>query len=232
MRQPGVSHRRDQTGFTVIELLIATVMFTAVLMLVTTGIIHFSNQYYRAVNANATQNAARTISEEVTQSVQISGGSIVPGPTAESTDLRTLCVNTKKYWYRLGVPYADGASTAANPGLYVAQWDSSSDTGCENASTSFPTDGRQMLQEGMRLTQFQASLVGEGDVINVDLRVVYGDNDLLCSPAERNCGTGFDADNITIAKRGSDIRCRSTAGSQFCAVSSINATVATRVDSP
>lgn len=223
------NHERREGGFTVIELLIATVVFTTVLMLITTGVIHFSNQYYKAVHANATQNLVRTISEDITQSLQFSGGEVnLPNPPPGATDLTTLCVGTKKYWYKLGVQHTGAAATRGIPGLYVTPW-SARDSTCQNTDNPLPAGGKQLLQKGMRITQF--SVTEMDNHYDVILRIAYGDSDLLCSPTADNCDTGFIADG-PIAANGSDIRCRSTTGSQFCAVSNINATVVSRVTKP
>lgn len=235
MRRSCNLRQADQRGFTVIEMLIATVAFTSVLMLITTGVIHFSNQYYKAVNANATQNLVRTISEEITQSLQFSGGKVanqLPAPNA--TNLATQCVGTKKYIFRPAVAYDGEATERTNPGLYVVPWDSDVDGACDKPAGALPGGGKQLLQGNMRLTQFTIieDVAAGPEMYTVALRIAYGDNDLLCSPTVGNCDTGFNGNNVPIANNGSDINCRTTTGSQFCAVSNINATVVSRVAGP
>lgn len=227
MRRLQYSPRLRQDGFTVIELLIATIVFTVVLMLVTTGVIHFSNEYYKATNASATQNTVRTVSEDITQSLQF--GNTFASSQNTGVGMSALCIGTKKYWYRAGVPY-EGELTSGAPGLYVTNWQSPTDPTCDNSAASFPTSGGvQMLQENMRITSF--SITPPSPTYTVSLRVAYGDNDLLCSPnGAKNCASGFGPYNTPIAKYGNDISCRSTKGSQFCAVSNITAAVGKRVD--
>jgi prepilin-type N-terminal cleavage/methylation domain-containing protein len=67
------------SGFTIVELMISTLVFSVILLVVTFGIVHFTNSYYRGINGSTTQDTARTIVDSVTQAIQFSSGTITSG---------------------------------------------------------------------------------------------------------------------------------------------------------
>src|SRR4051812_8577751 len=69
---------QNQSGFTIIELLIATVIFALVLLVITTGVLQFTRQYYKGVISSHTQSAARAIADDVTRALQFGVGSVQP----------------------------------------------------------------------------------------------------------------------------------------------------------
>ncbi len=54
-------------GFTIIELLIATTIFSVVLLLAASGLLYIGRLYYKGLTSSATQEAARNIMQELTQ---------------------------------------------------------------------------------------------------------------------------------------------------------------------
>src|SRR4051812_3835737 len=80
--------RTNRHGFTMVELMIAISVFSLVLVLITTGILRFTRQYYKGVISSKTQDAARAVVDDVTRAIQFNGGSLYdltttggPGPT-------------------------------------------------------------------------------------------------------------------------------------------------------
>lgn len=228
---------RSEQGFTVIELLIATVIFTLVLALVTTGVIFFSNQYYRTANANTAQNLVRTISDDITQSIQFGTEEPISN-IVQGIGFSTVCAGGKKYVFKRGVKY-NGTTTAAAPGIVLADWNAADDGGCEAPTTAAQfapyASNKQLLQKNMRVTQF--SVTPGGSTYGLSLRIAYAaEADLLCSPADSNCGPnqGYPpGSEVAIANQGATIQCRPGAGSQFCAVANVDAEVVRRLaDAP
>lgn len=72
--------RLNARGFTIIELLIATVIFSLILLVVTGSIIQFSKIYYKGVATSKTQEVARTIAEDMARSAQFSSAPVLSGP--------------------------------------------------------------------------------------------------------------------------------------------------------
>jgi type II secretory pathway pseudopilin PulG len=68
-----------EDGFTIVELLIATVVMSLVLLLMTTAIIQITSTYYEGVTETSTQNAARNIINTVSQALEFQGSPFNPG---------------------------------------------------------------------------------------------------------------------------------------------------------
>jgi len=107
------SNNINNNGFTVIELLIATSVFSAILLVLTQVVIRLSGTYYHGVIQNQTLNVAKNISNNIVQQIQFTGGDIVfpPNPTKWTTGIldsrlpqyeNYLCIGANQYVYQLG----------------------------------------------------------------------------------------------------------------------------------
>ena len=208
------------SGFTIIELLIATAIFALVLILLTTGVMQFTRQYYKGIIASKTQATARAIIDDVTRSIQFNGGDVYPltlaggggGPVAG------YCIGeAKRYSFAVNSQVVD---TTPNPSQQQSRHALISDdvTGCSSSSPALNarvitnlsgSNPRELLGENMRLAQF--SITGGGDIYTVIVKVVYGDSDLLLGAPP-------------------NVSCRPAAGSEFCTVSELSTTINKRVN--
>lgn len=210
-------------GFTIVELMIATLVFSTILLLITVGVLYFTHTYYSSINRSTTQNTARAIISSVSQGIQFSG---TPVATTADTGSNYFCAGGNMYIFKLGVQYQGATATATNPGLYVVP----SPSGCASpAGVNYNRpDAQQLLGKGMRIANFTVTGIGS-QLYAISLTVAYGDNDLLCAPQSVTGSCG----NNTVLTDGQlsagDIACRAQTGSQFCAVSSFNTTVQQRV---
>lgn len=214
--------RLRQYGFTVVEMLVALAVFSVVLVVVTAAIIQISRVYYKGVTESRVQTAARSIMDTVSQSIQFGGGAItdtVASPTPGAS--YAFCVNNLEYSYRPGYKLVDGTpgTNQTRHGMVVRTV-----AGCiggtsgQNLSGASVT-GRELLSPNMRLSKMVVKNVGP-NLYQVQVRVVYGDDDLLFSPASPASPTGMLAQDAT---------CRGKAGRQFCAFSELNTAVISRV---
>ncbi|HUD07396.1 MAG TPA: type II secretion system protein [Candidatus Saccharimonadales bacterium] len=98
----------SQSGFTIVELLVATVVFAGVLLILTAGMIVITNNYFAGLIINRSQTATRTIMSDMTQSFQFAAGnSLVPSLPAilsytnNSTKATTdgFCIGTEEFNY-------------------------------------------------------------------------------------------------------------------------------------
>lgn len=197
--------RYREAGFTIVELMVATVVFSTILVVITAGVMAFTRGYYAGLNRSKVQNTARNIVASVSQGIQFTGTVIA---TTEDTGSEYFCTGGKLYTFKTGVMYGGGTATAANPGLYVVPQPS----GCAPLSSGDYNNpqGQQLLGPNMRIAGLAVQSVGS-QMYRISLTLAYGDDDLLS------------------ATTGSDIRCLSQAGSQYCAVSSLNTTVHRRL---
>lgn len=229
--------KRPASGFTIIELLMATSVFAVVLIVLTTGILSFTRQYYKGVISSKTQNTARAIIDDVTRAIQFNGGTVQTLTAGGNTG---YCIGTsKRYSFSKNLQVVEGAPAA---GQSRHAFISDDVTGC-NASTSAlnvsavnslsqddPATGnplknpRELLGENMRLVNF--AITGSGDVWQVMVRVAYGDTELLCSP---NVASSCDP-NGSYTGTPADLTCKPHSGREFCAVSELSTTVNKRVE--
>jgi hypothetical protein len=84
----------------------------------------------------------------------------------------------------------------------------------------------------MRLAKLSVTEVGSSSLYQIDVRVVYGADDLLCSPNE----VAGSCTNIKAMPSGKDyqypdLQCKpKISGSQFCAASELSSTVEKRIN--
>jgi prepilin-type N-terminal cleavage/methylation domain-containing protein len=203
--------KRQQKGFTIVELMIATLVFSTVLLVVTVGIIQITRVYYKGLNEAATQDTVRSIADTISQSIQFGGGDVTPTP-GRTLNTVSFCVGNTQYTYRSGYQLVDGTPDNSN-GKHQSNQGLISRTlpGCNGASPNAST-GREMLSPKMRLSELTVKQdANEPDLYKITVRVAFGDDDLL------NDSTGPKP------------TCKSTAGSQFCSVSELTTTVVKRI---
>lgn len=191
--------RLNAKGFTIVELLIASLVFSMVLLVVTMGIIQITRVYYKGITESNTQNTTRTLMDSITQAIQFSGGEVT---TTSGTGIRAFCIGNQQFSYQTGVQMTTGGGGVVR--LNTAP-------NCTNATPADLNNGIEFMSPKMRLSNLQVESLGN-NLYRVQIRVVYGDNDLLDNPT------------------GTNASCRgATAGSQFCSVSELTTTVVKRV---
>ncbi len=214
---------QKQSGFTIIELLIATTIFSLVLLMATAGVIELTRMYYRGVISARTQEAARVIIDEVAESIRygtdsvtdlasLKTGPIINPPAADSTG--HFCIGSRRYTAAI-----DKRVIRTSPDVNLkeqkhALWVEDLAAGClappANYLSTDPADGRSLLPEGMRLSRFAVTEVVPDSVYQVDIGVAYGGTDLLA---------GF----------GDYAQCQPGPASEFCATSNLSVTVTKRL---
>jgi len=211
-----ITHKNNQAGFTIVELMVATLVFSSIILVITFGVMQFSKAYYRGVTASKTQNTARSIIEAVTQSVQYSGGDL---GKATAAPYQTYCLGNSQFDFRKSYMRQSEAEHV----LYVSPTNTSS---CSSKTFDAATS-RELLDPNMRLVKFSILPVdGTTNMFAVNVRVAYGADDLLCSPDKNDCGNAGTSSNLTEP----DLVCKITTGSQFCAVSELSTTIQKRIN--
>jgi prepilin-type N-terminal cleavage/methylation domain-containing protein len=230
-----------EAGFTVIELMIATVVFSVILITITYGVMRFTNSYYKGVNSSTTQTTAQNAVDAITQAIQFGSD----GTTTEtmSGNEGVFCAGSKLFIYTLGKQYDGATPNDGNWGLYMI--DNPNTAGC--AKPSSPSNGTELLAKNMRVANFDMTQPGLGsapsDPWQVSLRIAYGDADLLCSqhitqtqPASTpgTCATGgasyaHSPVDTVIPTTVTDLQCKPQTGSQFCSVATLTAVAQQRI---
>lgn len=194
--------RNNQQGFTIVEFMIATTIFSLVLLVFTFSIVHISKIYQRSINTSRTQAVARNIVDNISQSLRYSGGPVTTG-TAGSTMARCMGV-TKQFLYITGVV----RKTKDNSIMSTRQIN---DPDCTAIDIQTTLVGEQLIPINMRLANLDIHQIGNSSLWSVSVKVVYGDDDVL------------DNKNLPSAS------CKPGAGSEFCAISEIATTVQRRL---
>jgi prepilin-type N-terminal cleavage/methylation domain-containing protein len=230
---------QDKSGFTIIELLVATSVFSVILLVVTTGIMSFTKSYYKGITETDTQNVARNIMNGIAQAIQFSSAEsgFVPLGAPGGSDTGAFCINNTRYSYVVGKELTDTTPVPAGQTAHVLVMDSapncSTSTPGLNVTGALAMAGKQeLVSPSMRLAKLtvglQSAAGASPKAYAVAVRVVYGDDDLLCSPGvPGSCASSATMSASNLAR--SDIQCKSTAGSQFCSVSDLSTVVEKRL---
>lgn len=230
---------RRRQGFTIIELMIATSVFSVVLITVVVGVMAFTRAYYRGVNSGNTQTVARNVVSEISQSLQF-GNSLQTLPNG-------YCINGHAYFYSLGYEIGGTGSTggihALVAGSNCPQNDSPfndihnkclAGTTCGGGALPLQVAGgmdnqRELLSSRMRLVSFNVDESdAEDGIYDIDVMVAFGDDDLLCGSKAPFDSTGC-AQNPATFVNDPKLHCRDGDGDQFCAVVHLTASVARRL---
>jgi prepilin-type N-terminal cleavage/methylation domain-containing protein len=210
----------SQRGFTVIELLIATAVFSVVLLMVTVGIMQITRVYYKGVTETNTQDTARNISDVISRTIQFGGtGNIQQSVGTTPGTSFAFCIGNQLFSYVLGYQVVDSKTSGLSQsyhGLVV-----SSAAGCGGPSspianlvtTQTIANSRELVGAKMRLANLSVKPVsGSTSLWSVNVKVLYGEDDLINNPTS------------------STATCKSDTGSQFCAMSELNTIVEKRVE--
>ncbi|MFZ1249561.1 MAG: prepilin-type N-terminal cleavage/methylation domain-containing protein [Candidatus Saccharimonadales bacterium] len=209
-----------QAGFTIVELMIATLIFSIILTLITVGVVSFTNHYYKTVHISTTQNTTRKIIDIISQAIQFGTSSVTPTDPAKDY----FCAGGYVFLYDTnGVQFTD---TAGQRGLYMKPMETSI---CVPPTPPELTGGTQLLGDKMRITKV-AVTEQPGSLYSVDVMVVYGEDDLFClSDTPETCAVGAATVNSAVFYNNPNITCKTGIGSQFCAVSRLTASVQKRI---
>jgi prepilin-type N-terminal cleavage/methylation domain-containing protein len=204
----------NQQGFTIMELMIATIVFGVVLITVTVAIMQFTRVYYKGITEATVQDTARTITDQIAQGIQFNGGNVsttVASPAPGGS--YAFCVGNTQYSYTTGFQLEDTPSATQTYHALVSRVVAgcTGSTPAQNVRAA-TVSGREMLAPHMRLSRLQVTHVS-GDLYKISVRIVYGDVDLLNNPTAANAS----CKNLPV-------------GGQFCAVSDITTTVVKRVE--
>lgn len=211
---------KPDCGFTIFELMIATLIFSVILVVLAAGVVTFSRAYYKGINSSRTQQVADEVINDIAHNVQfgrqISLGLTGPGGT------EGICIDNTLYVYHIGYEVSsqqDLAKHQAKHGLVKTVGNDCSAAPISDITsyTSLNADQHELLGDRMRLGQLSVSPIGDG-LYKVSVMVIYGDDDLL-TPTVTSGTTNW-----------ADEGCADTAGSQFCATAKLVTTVQQRVD--
>lgn len=219
---------KNQRAFTIIELMIASMVFSVILLLVTTGVIRIGNSYYSGALRSRTQDTARNIIDEISRGIQFSGVNIrntenLPSSPAYSLAINGsiygFCVNNVSYAYIMDKKLTKNTSPGPDEVQYgLLSYDNNCSLSSDPADiTNTATVAgliakKELLGLGMRVTDLEVRSTGSNNMYEITVGIASGADDL------------FNETGTAINKT-----CKSGAGSQYCAVSKLTTTVQKRL---
>lgn len=226
--------RNTQRGFTIVELMIAVAVFGVILMGATTAVIQIGRMYHKGIISARTQQTTRRIMDDITRPIQFAGRDIAginqtvnyTTTNGETITVHSFCLGNDRYSYVLNRQVYDGLNSGfsdqSNQRLRHALWrdrapDGAAAGNCTpcNLSQDVPCgEGEELLEQFMRIKNLTISNL-DGTVYNVGLEIIYGDSDLI---------------EFADAANTEPITCKGAiAGSQWCAISGLQASVLKRI---
>jgi prepilin-type N-terminal cleavage/methylation domain-containing protein len=231
--------KTPQNGFTIIELMIATMIFSGILLGATTALLQINKLYFGGVTTTKTQQVTRQVINDISQQIQFTNNTPImipitqqsPTPGPSRLDVQTLCIGNVRYSYVLNAEVDDNAQpgvwkvAAANGDNHLrhALWKDTVATAGPGTCTSTDVDltqavpspeGQELLGQNMRLSRLTASCNAATYYCSADIQIIFGENDL-----------------ISFAPDGTATGCQSIVGAQWCAVSELGTNVYRRVHS-
>jgi prepilin-type N-terminal cleavage/methylation domain-containing protein len=205
------SLKPKQSGFTIIELLIATVIFSVVMLVMLAAFIRTGDLFYKGISMMKTQEDSRNIVQSISDDIKftknppsnVSATISAPGPGI-------FCIGAHRYIYQIG------HQITGAPGDYAIKRDTISfSSGCNNALPG--TSSEELLDYGMQLNALTINCSGGRCLVNTHV-VFYGGsspNQLFSSPT-----------NITPTNTAKDAECTgSLSDTQLCATADFDSTV-------
>lgn len=214
------------TGFTIVELMIATMVFSVIMLVAAGAVVRFTSNFQRGITYSTTQNTTRSIIETIAESVQFYGNSGIKGEKGVF-----YCVGSTSYRYIIGKQLNESQKHILVENKKGLPLGCDGDTQSLQSSPPKP-DAQELLAPNMRLVKFDIEEQSNG-LVKITVKIAYGDNDLLCSVnMPGNCNDqNLSEANFSNPPAGmlEGLQCKGQKGSQYCAVSEITTTVKNRV---
>ncbi len=206
-----ITTKKTQSGFTIIELMIATVVFSVVLLVFLSAFIKISELFYKGVNMSRTQEIARDVLNNISNDVQFYRQT----PYTAQIKNGWFCIGDHRYAFNLHSQVGSSGTYGIAKQLV---------TGCPGPgtftvpSTCNGTDAsncQELLDDGMEINGLSLKCL-EG-FCNVSINVIFygSDKSVLYSPGGDPLGP--DA---------ADAQCKGVLiDSQYCATATYQSTI-------
>jgi len=185
----------NQLGFTIVELLIATAVFSAILLGATFALIQVGKMYYKGIVSARTQEVARNVTDSISRPIQFQGSGVRSNANADEIltsggltfSKSVRCVGDQRFTYVIDLQVDASVPSGSISGDKIrhALW---LDTMPSAADLCVPVDltqaqptakGSDLLQDHMRLKALEVRQGFTPDLWIIDVGVMYGDRDLI-----------------------------------------------------
>jgi prepilin-type N-terminal cleavage/methylation domain-containing protein len=223
---------KQQSGFTIIELLVATTIFSIVLVVIVASFLQVGRMFYKGVSINNTNEAARNLVDDIANDVRLSKSSLYADPAPDSADSskKFFCVGQHRYTYKLNTQVRDndinptsGNISARTMSAGVVQ--DSTGGNCQDPSHLNGTNASQVLGPDMRLNALDVAKNATGSAVRIHAHILfYGTDDNVFSSIAHPADNDTDhAASLSDPKAFCSGNLLST---QFCSVADIDTNIA------
>jgi prepilin-type N-terminal cleavage/methylation domain-containing protein len=212
--------RSNQAGFTLIELMIATTIFTVLLVIIIFAFLFVSNDYVKSNVEAQTQETARAVIEQVAEDIQLNNFNV--SPIITSGNYHMYCIGNDRYSFWYNKEIAGSGSDGAPHALVI-------DTGCTSSSVPETLNdatitGNELLGNHMRLGNFSVTNTGVAGQYAVSVTIAYGsDNQGQGGPLIPTANTSTNPTSYTYTCPDNNL------GGNFCASTTLSTIVQQRV---
>jgi prepilin-type N-terminal cleavage/methylation domain-containing protein len=216
------SGMQNSNGFTIIELMIATIIFSLVLVVLLASFLQIGRMFYKGVSISTTNEATRTLVEDIVDDLHFSQSPVVCDPVTNCPGVKKyFCIGSHRYTYILGTKTKDTDITNPKSNTMTAGMVRDTIPGCPVPSI-VGTDPKQLLGLNMQLNNMEFIPAANGVFVHAHV-VFYGiDNSVFVSKIP---GLDTPAEALTAH----DAYCEgSLFSTQLCAASDIQTIVQLR----
>lgn len=183
---------KSQAGFTLVELMIATMIFSIVLVVILASFLQIGRMYYKGVSVSSTNEATRAVVDDITNDVRLAQQVTNPLPEGAGSPYNYFCVGQHRYSYEISTTDHKVTSNqvsspnASSPNGVVQD---NIGNGCPNPSQpgGAGTAAQQLLGANMQLNDLKficTALSGSVNSCSLTIRVVYyGADDTVLKPS-------------------------------------------------
>lgn len=160
---------RYAQGFTIVELIMATAVFSLVLLLGLTGFIQVGRMFYKGVTISQTKDVVTTTVQTISGDIKLAKAvQVLNGGTTSPT----VCIGNHRYSVRLNT----AVDTSASNGNYALKREIMPSDICDTNPISIAQAASpELLGNRMRLLKFDVREIGSGtDLYFVNIKIAYG----------------------------------------------------------
>lgn len=199
-------------GFTLIELMIATLIFSLVLVVLLAAFLQIGRLFYKGISMSHTQESTRSALQDISDDITLAKDAPIQ-PAGKDY----FCVGLHRYKYVYKYQLGDDYDALANKYGIIRE---DVAAGCPDPATpGSGSNAQELLDNGMQLNDLTINC--SNGVCRIHLHVIFygADKDVFASP--KDSGLTGDA-----ARNAPDAECTgSLQGSQYCATADFTSTV-------
>jgi prepilin-type N-terminal cleavage/methylation domain-containing protein len=201
---------KNHSGFTIIELLIATTIFSIVLVVIVASFLQIGRMFYKGVSINNTNESTRALVDDISTDVRLADSPNIPQgvETVAGVTKKYFCVGQHRYTYILNKQVKDSVATLAK-NMQAGLIQDVTGGACQQPSSLDGNNARQVLGPDMQLNALDITQTGSSVIIHAHI-IFYGVDDSVFTPSVNDPAAYCSG---------------SLLGTQFCAMADIKTNV-------